>query len=354
MPSDHEVALTLYQAFKNSNDVMFYCDRAGTILDVNVAFTRHYGWTRKEAVGQNPRIIRSRRTSPDTYKEMWSQILDPNIGFWRGELVNCNRDGLEIPVVLTITAVRDEKGSVVGYISNAMDVGELRRLQERVAQSEALAQLGQMAAVVAHEIRNPLGSIVMAARQLAGEKLAADDRGLVLKILRDESKRLNETLTNFLAYARPRPLTLDRANLNELVAEIARVAVGPGGDKPNIETSLDHSVASFRFDADQIRQVAWNIVLNAIQAVEGRGGVRVSTGLRDGFAFLRVSDDGPGIAPAAREELFHPFKTTKSSGTGLGLAIADRIVRAHGGRIEVESAPEKGATFTVLLPTNSG
>ncbi|MBI4371019.1 MAG: PAS domain S-box protein [Elusimicrobia bacterium] len=351
---EHKLALTLYQAFKNSNDVMFFCDREGTILDVNEAFTRHYGWTRAEAVGRNPRILRSRHTTPEIYAGMWRRILDPAVGFWRGELVNRAKDGREIPIVLTITAVRDERGEIVGYISNAVDVGELRRLQERVAQSEALAQLGQMAAVVAHEIRNPLGSIVMAARQLAGETLTEEDRALVLKILRDESSRLNETLTNFLAYARPRPLKLERADLNALAGEIARILAAGSGARPRLETAFDAELEPFRFDPDQIRQVAWNIALNAAQAVEGRGLVRIATGRREGFAFLRVQDDGPGVPAAAREEIFQPFKTTKSHGTGLGLAIAERIARAHGGRIELESEPGRGAAFTLLLPTAPG
>ena len=351
---EHGIALTLYQAFRRSNDVMFYCDRDGTIVDVNDAFTRHYGWTREETLGQNPRLLRSRYTTPETYKEMWLQILDPKIGYWRGELVNRTKDGREIPVVLAITSVRDEAGDIVGYVSNATDVGDLRRLQERVAQSEALAQLGQMAAVVAHEIRNPLGSIVMAARQLSGGELPAEDRELVHKILRDESQRLNETLTNFLSYARPRPLKLERADLNTLVSDVARIVSGDEAQGLRLQLDLDPGLAPFRFDPDQIRQVAWNIALNAAQAVEGRGAVRVETGRRDGFAFLRVSDDGPGVAASARDDLFRPFKTTKSHGTGLGLAIADRIVRAHGGRIEVDSAPGQGAAFTVFLPTAQG
>lgn len=352
--ADHELALTLYQAFKRSNDVMFYCSREGTILDVNEAFIRHYGWSRREAIGQNPRLLRSRYTNQDTYKEMWGRILDPKIGFWRGELVNCSKDGREIPVVLTITAVRDEKGAVVGYISNAMDVGELRRLQERVAQSEALAQLGQMAAVVAHEIRNPLGSIVMAARQLAAGELTRDDRDLVHKILRDESQRLSETLTNFLAYARPRPLKLERADFNALVTDVTRILSGDGQAGAKVTVKLDAGLAPFRFDPDQVRQVIWNIGLNAVQAAGKRGAVRISTRRREDIVLLRVADDGPGIAPEAREDLFLPFKTTKSQGTGLGLAIADRIVRAHGGRIDVESTPGKGAAFVVRLPAAQG
>jgi PAS domain S-box-containing protein len=349
--SSRDLALTLYQAFKRSNDVMFYCDPEGTILDVNDAFVRHYGWSREEAIGQNPRLLRSRYTNQDTYKEMWSRILDPEVGFWRGELVNRSRDGREIPLILTITAVRDEKGVILGYISNAMDVGELRRLQERVAQSEALAQLGQMAAVVAHEIRNPLGSIVMAARQLAGGELARDDRDLVHKILRDESQRLSETLTNFLSYARPRSLQLARADVNALVADVARIVAGDGETGAKVTVKLDKNLAPFRFDVDQIRQVIWNVALNAVQAAGAGGSVRLTTGRSEGFVMLRVTDDGPGIAPEAKEGLFMPFKTTKSHGTGLGLAIADRIVRAHGGRIEAENGPVKGAVFTLYLPT---
>jgi len=352
--SEHELALTLYQAFRRSNDVMFFCDPNGIIQDVNDAFTKHYGWTREEAYGQNPRILRSRHTTPDVYEEMWGNILDPDVGFWRGELLNRTKDGREIPVVITITAVRDTSGNILGYVSNGVDVEELRRLRERVAQSEALAQLGEMAAVVAHEIRNPLGSIVMAARQLGSGTLAAEDRDMVKRILHDESQRLNETLTNFLTYSRPRPLNLERWDLNTLAADVARIIQGDAAEGPRILTSLDPKLAAFRFDPDQVRQVAWNIALNAVQALDGKGSVTVSTGLREGFAFLRIDDDGPGIAPSAREDLFKPFKTTKSHGTGLGLAIADRIVRAHGGRIEVESALERGTSFTVLLPTAQG
>ncbi|NNN05752.1 MAG: PAS domain S-box protein [Elusimicrobia bacterium] len=347
---EHALALTLYQAFRRSNDVMFYCDRDGVIRDVNEAFVRHYGWSREEAVGQNPRLIRSQRTTDETYKEMWGRILDPNLGFWRGELVNRARDGREVPIVLTITAVRDERGEVVGYISNGVEVGELRSLQERVAQAEALAQLGQMAAVVAHEIRNPLGSITMAARQLANENLPREDRELVLQILRDEGRRLNETLTNFLAYARPRSLRLERADLNVLVGDVARV-VAEGQPDVRIETALDAGLAPFRLDSDQVRQIVWNLALNAAQAVAGQGRVRLSTGRREGFVLLRVEDDGPGVAESSRDELFQPFKTTKSQGTGLGLAIADRIARAHGGRIEAGASEMGGAAFTVLLPT---
>jgi PAS domain S-box-containing protein len=192
---ERNLALTLFEAFRRSNDVMFYCDRNGTILDVNEAFTKHYGWTREEAVGQSPRLLKSRHSTKELYERMWSAIQQQ--GHWRGEMINRSKDGREIPLILTITAVRGASGETVGYISNAVDMTDHMALQARVADSEALASIGEMAAVVAHEIRNPLSSIVMAAKELASDEISPEDRQVVMRVLRSESQRLNEALTNF-------------------------------------------------------------------------------------------------------------------------------------------------------------
>ncbi len=351
-----ERALVLYEAFRQSNDVMFYCDRNGVIQDINDAFTRRYGWTREEVIGQTPRLIRSRHTTNDTYKRMWAQILDPAKGYWRGELINRTKDGRELPVTLMITAVRDAKRDVIGYVSNAVDLSPQLALQSRVAQSEALAHLGEMAAVVAHEIRNPLGSIVMAAKQLAAGRLAKDDRELVLKVLRDESQRLNETLTNFLSYARPRDLKLSPSDVNALVGEVFKLvdSTRPLTRAMGSKLPLDERLEPFPIDSDQVRQVVWNIGLNAVQALDGRGTLNVETGRSDGTCFIRVADTGPGIPESALADIFKPFHTTKTQGTGLGLAVADRIVKAHGGRIEVDSTVGEGTSFTVFLPAIQG
>src|SRR5665213_2108622 len=204
--SEHHLMTVLLAGFRRSNDVMFYSNAKGVILDINEAFTAHYGYTREEVIGKTPAILRSSHSTDELYKRMWKSILDPKKGFWRGELINRAKDGREIPLILTITAVRNDDDTILGYISNGVDVTELKSLEERVAHAETLAVIGEMAAVVAHEIRNPLGSIVMAAQQLADESLPSEDRETVTRVLRHESKRLNEALTNFLAYARPRAL----------------------------------------------------------------------------------------------------------------------------------------------------
>lgn len=364
--SDHGVAAleerkrrivaALYEAFRRSNDVVFYTDIKGIILDINEAFTHLYGYTPAEAIGQTPRILRSKHSSTQMYQNMWKSILDPKKGYWRGELINRTKDGREVPVLLTITAVRDNFGAIAGYVSNALDMSEQIRLQSRLANAEALANLGEMAAVVAHEIRNPLGSIVMASKQLGSDTLSPEDRGTVVQVLKEESRRLNEVLSNFLAYARPRELKLSRGDLNALVRDICSMLESNKDLAGNIrmEVHLEPGLEPFPMDADQIRQVLWNIVLNAIQAMDGAGKLTISTKHIGDQTVIRIQDTGSGISETALKEVFKPFYTTKQRGTGLGLSIADRIIKAHGGNIQIESRPGAGSTFSISLPVIQG
>lgn len=352
MTDSQHLAMIFYGAFKRSNDVMFYCNKDAIIQDVNEAFVRLYGYARDEIIGQRPRILRSRHSTDELYRRMWTKILDPKIGFWRGDIINKAKDDREIPLILTITAVRDTDGEIIGFVSNAIDMTEHLALQHRVAQTEALAGLGEMAAVVAHEIRNPLGSIMMAAKQMAGHELNAEDRNTVLQVLRSESQRLNETLSNFLAYARPRELRLQRVDLNHLIQDVCHMVRSNQELAGNIHFSIsvDSGISPFLLDPDQIRQVIWNIVLNALQAMEGRGELIITTRHSQGWVYLSIGDTGPGIPESGFHLIFKPFHTSKRQGTGLGLPIAERIVKAHGGRIEAKNRPEKGALFEVVLP----
>lgn len=350
--SDIDLKDLLLMGFRRSSDVMFYSDPDGIILNVNDAFTAHYGYTREEVIGKSPALLRSRHSTDELYKRMWRSILDPKKGYWRGELINKAKDGREVPLILTITAVRNENGKILGYISNGVDLSEQKQMQERLAHSEALATIGEMAAVVAHEIRNPLGSIVIAAQQLMDEGLTREDKDTVTRVLRTESKRLNEALSNFLSYARPRPMNSGQNDLNALLVDVAQMAFVNKdlvGDA-RLALAVSHDLKPFPFDADQIRQVVWNILLNAIQVLGGTGTVTVRTGKGDDLAWFAITDTGSGIPESLRADLFKPFRTSKQQGTGLGLAIAESIVKAHGGRIDVETRLGHGTTFTVTLP----
>ncbi|MCM2305562.1 MAG: ATP-binding protein [Elusimicrobia bacterium] len=350
--SDIDLKDLLLMGFRRSSDVMFYSDPNGIILNINDSFTAHYGYTREEVIGKTPALLRSRHSTDELYKRMWRSILDPEKGYWRGELINRAKDGREVPLILTITAVRNEAGQILGYISNGVDLSEQKQMQERLAHSEALATIGEMAAVVAHEIRNPLGSIVIAAQQLTDEGLSREDKDTVTRVLRTESKRLNEALSNFLSYARPRPMNSGQNDLNALLTEITQMAFvnkDLTGDA-RLALALSHDLKPFPFDSDQIRQVVWNILLNAIQVLGGTGTVTVRSGKGNDTAWFTISDTGAGIPESLRADLFKPFRTSKQQGTGLGLAIAESIVKAHGGRIDVETRLGRGTTFTVTLP----
>jgi signal transduction histidine kinase len=231
---------------------------------------------------------------------------------------------------------------------------EVRDAQDEVVRSARLAAMGEIAAAMAHETRNPLAALRNCVQVLArGTGLRAEDAEL-LGIMRAEARRLNDIVGEFLAFGRPRPPRLQdtdvQAVVDDTVALLARDdRVGHG---VRIDTRHDPALVPIAADPDQLRQLLWNLCLNAVQAAGDSGGITIAiTTARDRDAVrIAVSDDGPGIAKDVQPHLFEPFFTTRRDGTGLGLAIVARIVEDHGGRITVESAEGAGTTFTVTLP----
>ena len=230
---------------------------------------------------------------------------------------------------------------------------QYRRLQER----DRLAALGQMAAGLAHEVKNPLGAIKGAAQLLddpeGGSELEPQAQEFIGIIL-EEVERLDRVVGSVLDYARPSKGNPGVIDANAVVRRTLQV-LRPEGESTRVELELAENVPAVRADAEQLRQVLMNLVLNAQDC--GASKIEVSTALRDRLGLseakwvaIAVKDNGPGIAPEVRSNLFVPFFTTKDRGTGLGLAISQRMVEEMGGRIEVSSQPGQGATFTVVLP----
>ncbi|HEY0705718.1 MAG TPA: ATP-binding protein, partial [Polyangia bacterium] len=235
------------------------------------------------------------------------------------------------------------------------------QVYERMKERERLAALGQMAAGLAHEIRNPLGSIKGAAQVLLPIVEETKDASVreFLAIIVEEVDRLNKIVSQFLDYARPyrgdpRPL-----DLNDVVRKTLQLFEKEvDAQKVEISTALFEGLPQVRADAEQLRQVFLNLALNAIQAMQEGGKLQVSSSLRRStrrgataaFLEVRFRDTGSGIPPQDLKNLFIPFFTTKEKGTGLGLPISQRIIENHGGTIEVRSKPGAGSTFTVLLP----
>jgi signal transduction histidine kinase len=229
---------------------------------------------------------------------------------------------------------------------------EIERLHRtQMSRAEHLATLGELATGLAHEIRNPLAGIAGVIEIIGRDLPQTSPARAVVKDVRLEIGRISRTLTDLLETARPRRPQVRRSNLNTTVEHAVMLARQQVLSRPiKIELEKSSDLPDVEHDSDQVHQVLLNLLLNAVQAMEGPGTVRVEIGSRDDFASVVVSDTGRGISPQNLPNIFRPFYTTKGDGTGLGLSLAHRIVEDHHGRIEVSSIVGKGSTFTVLLP----
>ena len=230
---------------------------------------------------------------------------------------------------------------------------ESERLHARLLEVERLATTGELAAVMAHEIRNPLAAIVNATALLTDEAgLTADERASTVSAIRTEARRLNRILSDFLHFARPQAARRTPGDIREIVQHVGALIRDDRSRAPRVDVkvAVDPTVPRFPFDRDQLTQVVWNVALNGVQAMNGRGRLSFEVARKNGDVALAVTDSGPGIAPAAVGRVFEPFYSGKANGTGLGLTIAERIVSAHGGRIEIHSDPGRGTRVTLLFP----
>ncbi|MBI4590221.1 MAG: hypothetical protein HY725_15415, partial [Candidatus Rokubacteria bacterium] len=272
--------------------------------------------------------------------------LTPMEEIWRRDLRSI--------VVLGLTAIAiGILGMAVIFYTQHSHLRERQALEADMARRERLSALGDMAAALAHEIRNPLNAVSMGLQRLRAEfrPAEADEFRHFVELMHEEVRRLNAIVEQFLSLARPVALEPDRFNASGFLTEVAtlveadatsagvRVVLSVPGDLPAIVADRDH-----------LKQVVLNLVLNALQAMPEGGTLTLEAGTAREALVLTVADTGNGIPPEALPRVFDPYFTTKAKGLGLGLAIARRIVEAHGGRIEVESQPGQGSRFRVVLP----
>ena len=230
---------------------------------------------------------------------------------------------------------------------------ESERLHARLREAERLATAGELAAGMAHEIRNPLAAIVNATALLTDEAgLTPAERAATLGAVRTEARRLNRILSDFLRFARPQEARRAPGDIAEVVEHVGALVRDDRTRAPRVDVrvAVDPAVPPFAFDRDQVTQVLWNVALNGVEAMDGRGKLSLEVARRNGDVALAVSDTGPGIPADRLPRVFEPFYSGKPNGSGLGLTIAERIVAAHGGRIEIDSEPGRGTRVTLLFP----
>lgn len=316
-------------------------DVSGKVTLFSPAAERLLGLSREEALGLDEADLwRWAKFSPEDTSRLLQRATDNTLLAFGERYLLVNQ-----------SILRDAEGGCHGRIITINDVTERRRIENNLARAATLAVVGEMAAGVAHEIRNPLTG-VRGFAQLLAERRPEEPIGNIqpyLQAIMEEIDRVNKLITDFLMLARPRQSVrrpVDLGDLGRATVDLARnEALLHGVD---LRTNLA-PVPAVSGDGEQLRQVILNLLSNAFAAAGQGGKVGLSTGATGGEVFLRVTDNGPGIPPEIRERVFDPFFTTKDQGTGLGLAICERIVREHGGRLEFECGPE-GTSFTVWLP----
>jgi len=229
---------------------------------------------------------------------------------------------------------------------------KIREQAERLMRQERLALLGEISAGLAHEIRTPLGAIITGVKLLQKGHQSDEERRLVFELLLRETTRLNAKVSEFLTYARPRSPQLRAVPVASLLDEVLSLVAADENlaGEVRLESGADPLALQWPMDRDLMKEVLHNLCINALQALQGTGSLRLESRLVEGNLELLVKDNGPGIPVHEMQNIFKPFYTLRSGGTGLGLSICREIIESHGGRVSVTSIPGHGTTFRILLP----
>jgi two-component system sensor kinase FixL len=333
-------------------DGVIVIDVTGCIESFNPAAERLFGYTEAEVLGKNVNVL-----MPSPYHEehdgYMSRYLTTGekkiIGIGR-EVKGLRRDGTTFPLRLSVGEMNvNGERKFTGIVA---DLSARVRMEEQLREQTSLARLGEMAAVIAHEVKNPLAGIRGAIQVIGGRLPKESKDAAVVKEILNRIDTLNELIKDLLLFARPphpRPLPVDLAGLVRMTADLL------AGDPAltGIAIHINGAAPPVMADAELLKIVFQNLLVNSAQAMQGRGDIRVTLQPVNGVLRVTVRDAGPGISADVLERIFTPFFTTKARGTGLGLATAKRIVEAHAGRIAIDSAPGGGTTVTVELPVTS-
>lgn len=316
-------------------------DASGVIRSVNQAAERALHMTSPALVNQRLSALWAR---PERYEALVQRAAESESGVRRSVILQL-KSGDRLLVDLTLRHEAGASGAGVTHIIH--DALPWRPFAEGYVQAERFAVVGRFASQVAHEIRNPLGSISLNVELLQDAIGASGEAGRLLRSVMSELDHVNDIIGNYSQFSRvPKP-RVEPWNLGPIVAAAVRAVPVPPGVQLEVDSAFDPTLP---LDSSLCRRALENLLRNAIESVHGKGRVQVRTESAPGYAVVRVSDNGTGIEPAVRSRLFEPFVTTKSNGIGLGLSTALQIITEHNGHILVDSTPGQGSTFSVHLP----
>ena len=341
-----------------SQDAILVRDLDDRIIFWNKSAEVMYGWLAQEVIGRKTTDFLFRRIAPD-YQDAQRILLER--GEWRGEFNQVTKDGQELIVETRWTLVRDDAGNPIQKMVVNTDITEATRLQAEFQRAAQLSVVGELAAGLAHEIKNPLAGIQGAVDILIRRRDPNDPEREALEGIRHEVMRIDATVRALLARARPRALSPSQTSLVELTLRAVDVgrsqAIGAigRGRRVVVDFEAPKEDVVMAADASQIEDAVLNLIINAIEAIETQGKITVRVLKAENEelgeeAIIEVADTGAGISEENLREIFNPFFTTTEGGTGLGLPAVRRIARAHGGRVSVTSQIGQGSTFRIHLP----
>lgn len=355
----------LSRAVDQSPSMVLICDTRGAIEYVNPKFTQVTGYALAEMLGENPRILKSGETPPEVYRHLWATITAG--GEWRGELHNKKKTGELYWEHVAISPVRDENGAITHFLAEMEDITERKRLEREVsdrnreiAETQALAVMGQAASMIAHDLRNPLSTIKMGLQILGrfSGKAHTNTEHELSRIALEQVRYMEDVLADLLTYSRPGKLELEWLNIDKLLDTSILLAQREIEEhRVRVETRYQPGLPTLHGDANKLRQAFSNLILNATQATEGITATTPRIEICTSLQLLRdpteirveISDNGAGIPPENRDHVFEPFFTTRAKGTGLGLPIAKRIIDQHHGRLDLQATPDGGTRVIVTL-----
>jgi len=359
----------LMAAIEQAGEVIIITDPEGIIQYVNPAFETVTGYTREDALGQTPRILKSGKQDEAFYQKMWSTLTGGDV--FKGRMINKRKNGKLYTEDATISPVYDAAGKIVNYVAVKRDITEHLRLEAQLRQAQKMESVGRLAGGVAHDFNNMLSAIIGNAELALIDLSPENPQHDYLKEILDAARRSADITRQLLAFARRQTIRPEVLDLNETVEGMLKMLRRLIGEDIDLSWQPGFGLWPVKMDPSQIDQILANLLVNARDAISGVGGITIETenirfdedycadhaGFVPGdFVRLAVSDDGCGMDKETLNNLFEPFFTTKGvgEGTGLGLATVYGIVKQNDGFINVYSEPEQGTTFKIYLPHHAG
>jgi len=329
----------------------------GIIATFNRSAEVILGYNSGEVVGKSVFDIFPENSRNQDLSRIITDTLEKQLTSSSREIVIFSRSGKKVPIGITTSLLRDKKNTFLGIVVTFKDLGQIKHLEEQMRRADRLAAVGSLAAGIAHEIRNPLGSVKGLVQLLQEELKDNEQKKSYAEVIVKEVDRLNKVVEELLSFARPEDSELEsrfcQVNINDVIEQTLLLAAhDTKKERVQIQKQFSENLPDISADAKKLQQAFLNIVFNAFAAMENGGTLTIETAYKEDTKAVQVSfvDTGVGMPQEIVDKIFDPFFTAKEGGTGLGLTITHQIISSHGGKIDVKSEQGQGTTFIISFP----